>query len=100
MMLGEVASTTPGRAGSGPALTSADLLWWSMALILAVLVLGLVIVLVKRKTVNKKDEAPGLVYSLHDLRRMLKMGEISEKEFEKLKDIVNTETRRTGPLSK
>ena len=80
---------------------SAEVMWWAIALILLVLGMGVAILLVRHRSMRKRgeDEAQ-IVYSLHDLRRMLKAGEITQEEFEKLKEIVNTQTRKTGPLSR
>jgi uncharacterized membrane protein len=82
--------------------SSAQILWWAMALILLVLVMGVVILLVRQRTArNRKQlDTPEVVYSLRDLRKMLNRGEITREEFEKLKEIVNTQTRKIGPLSR
>ena len=65
-------------------------------LIVAILVLGVGIILAKRKSVRKQEEeqSPQVVYSLHDLRRMLARHEITQEEFDKLKDVVSTQTRQ------
>ena len=78
-----------------------EVIWWSMALILLILGMGVAILLLKQKSSRKdKDDKPELLYSLHDLRGMLRKGEITREEFEKLKEVVNTQTRKTGPLGK
>lgn len=81
--------------------SAAEVVWWTLALILAVLVMGVVILLVRQRNLRKrKEEGTELVYTLHDLRKMLRRGEITQEEFEKLKEIVNTRTRQMGPLGR
>lgn len=77
---------------------TSDILKAAIALIVLILVLGMGIILAKRKSVRKQEEEQStkIVYSLHDLRRMLARHEITQEEFDKLKDVVSTQTRKTG----
>ncbi len=78
--------------------TTSDIIKAAIALIVAILVLGVGIILAKRKSARKQEEeeSPQVVYSLHDLRRMLARHEITPEEVGKLKDVVSTQTRKTG----
>ncbi len=78
--------------------STAQIVLWAMILILIVLVGGVVILLAKQRSQRKEDTTPRVVYSLHELRLMLKRGEISQAEFEKLKEIVSVQTRKTGRI--
>ncbi len=70
----------------------------ALILIVAILAMGVGMILVKRKSTSKQEEeqSPHVVYSLNDLRRMLARHEITPEEFDKLKDITSTQTRKTG----
>lgn len=88
-------------AQKGPTSSPAEIIQWTTILILLVLVMGVIILFVRQRSLRKRDDDNSkAIYSLHELRRMKRKGEITEEEFEKLKDIVNTQTRKTGPFAR
>ncbi len=76
-----LAQTTPAPAlPAAGAATSVDVLIWVGALIVAVLLLGIVILLLRKRLFGKDvDEASDM---LNELRRMHKSGEMSTQEYD------------------
>lgn len=67
-----------------------------LLLVGALLVLGIVLVLARRKRFQQEREDQGPIYTLHELREMLKSGKITQEEFDRLKDVVTSQTRQSG----
>lgn len=64
----------------GQSSTSVDVLLWVGALIVAVLILGIVILIIRKRLFTRdSDAAAGL---LNDLRRMHKTGELTTEEYD------------------
>jgi len=99
MMTSDVHSQMFVLARNMPEVT-ARIVQAALVLIVLILFLGVVILILRRKSLQKDEESAKIVYSLHDLRQMLQRNEITQEEFEKLKDIVSTQTRKTGPVGR
>lgn len=75
--------------------TSVDVLMWVGALIIAVLFLGIVILLLRKRLFNREaDTATNL---LNDLRRMHKSGELSTEEYDAARKALTTRVAATLP---
>ena len=82
----------------GATVGRAQIVWLITAIVLLFLVLVAAILFLRQRAQAKQNsDIPKAMYSLHELRRLRRKGEISEEEFEKLKDVVNIQTRKQGP---
>ena len=61
-----------------------QVLWWGGALLIVSLILGGLVLTLRRK-IFSGNESGTQIFSLHDLRRMKNAGEISDEEFETLR---------------
>ena len=79
-----------GSAPSGPAF------WLGIALLLAVVVIGGVVVMWARRNAKAPDEPPPQGFTLEDLRRLHERGEITRREFETARDALIQRTREAA----
>ena len=85
-------------AQNKPEATRADVIWLITVIILLFLILTAAILFLRQRSQRKQDDdTPKAIYSLHELRQLRRKGEITEEEFERLRDVVNTQTRKQGP---
>ena len=84
-------------ASADPA-SRAEIIWLITVIILLFLGLVAAILFLRQRGKGKKiADTPKAMYSLHELRQLQRKGELTEEEFEKLKDVVNIQTRKQGP---
>jgi hypothetical protein len=86
------------QSTTGSSAVSIDVLIWVGALIVAVLILGIVILLVRKKLFTKDADSPtGL---LNDLRRMHKSGELTTEEYDAARKALTTRIAAKMPAGK
>lgn len=61
-----------------------QVLWWGGALLIVSLILGGLVLALRRKIFSVGEDG-SQIFSLHELRRMKNAGEISDEEFETLR---------------
>lgn len=88
-------------AQNEPVSSRAQIIWSITAIILLFLVLTAAILFLRQRGKGKQvADTPKAIYSLHELRQLRRKGELTEEEFEKLKDVVNIQTRKQGPFAR
>ena len=76
-----------GTGSSGPAF------WLGIALLVAVVVVGGVVVMWARRNAKAPGDPPAPGFTLEDLRRLHERGEITRREFETARDALIQRTR-------
>ena len=65
---------------------SADALWWGLVLVLGIGILGAAVFALRRWIFSSKGTQPGPVWSLQHLRELHASGQITDAEFQQLRD--------------
>ncbi|MCH2136981.1 MAG: SHOCT domain-containing protein [Phycisphaerales bacterium] len=83
-----IATQADSAAGAGLAEASVDMtaMWLAIGGLLAAALVGALLIHAVRRHFNRQHDASGDVFTLNDLRRLHREGQLSDEEYERLRD--------------